>query len=233
MAREEFIDSLRFASRMLSPPRVSYGRTSATGTLVSGLLDSADLWLTPKAVEGFDPDDFADWPVQDREKLAEHVAAFVEFAQSVPADKPVTKSQAKQAHRHLDAILKIVRQRMLPEWIKAQENMLKEAAEAAEAQGWYVERDEKEVSESLLGTYKAPRLRIKSLDREVVLNPIACFGSGRQGIVDLVVLPTYETAYYVLFKNGRWNIASSQGTFHRRPFNRKTLINTINRLPRC
>ena len=64
-----------------------------------------------------------------------------------------------------------------------------------------------------------------------MLDPIACFGSGRQGVVDLVVMPTYETAYYVTLKEGRWHIVSSEGTFNQRPFNRKTLVSTINKVP--
>ena len=48
-------------------------------------------------------------------------------------------------------------------------------------------RDEKQVRESLLGSCQAPRLRIRTPDREFVHDLVACFGSGRQGIV--VILP--------------------------------------------
>ena len=108
--------------------------------------------------------------------------------------------------------------------------MMKEARAAAEAKGWYVQMDEKEVLESLLGSYKAPRLRIRTQDREVVLDPVARFGSGCQGVVDLVVLPAYETAYLVAFKNGQWQIVSLRGTAHRRPFSQAALVNTITKL---
>jgi hypothetical protein len=120
----------------------------------------------------------------------------------------------------------------LPEWIEAQQEMVAEATAAAESQGWYVEKDEKLVRESLLGAYDAPRLRIRTRDSEVVLDPIARFGSGRQGVVDLVVLPTYETAYLVAFKDGNWRIVSPRGTLRSRPFSRTALVNTIAKLPR-
>jgi hypothetical protein len=230
MAREEFVDSLRLASRLLSPHTVS-GERGPTGDPRIGLqLDVADLWLTPKAVEGFDPTDFADWPKADREELAKEIAAFKAIAVQVVPNKPATKPQSKQARKHLDRAIAIVRRHLLPEWLEAQERMIDEASTAAKTQGWYVEKDMKEVLESLLGKYQAPRLRIRTQDKEVVLDPIARFGSGRQGVVDLVVLPTYETVCLVVFKDNRWQIMAPLGTQHRRPFTPATLVNTITRL---
>ena len=64
----------------------------------------------------------------------------------------------------------------------------------------------------------------------MVLDPIALFGSGRQGVVDLVVMPTYETAYFITLKNDQWQIVSPKGTLNSRPFTRETFVNTITRL---
>ncbi|MBI1902822.1 MAG: hypothetical protein HYS13_17125, partial [Planctomycetia bacterium] len=94
----------------------------------------------------------------------------------------------------MQRVIEFVGEPLRREWLDAQERMLAEATAAAESKGWYVERDQKKLTENLLGAYKAPRLRIRTQDNEVVLDPIACFGSGRQGVVDLVVLPTYERA---------------------------------------
>lgn len=230
MAFEQFIDSLRIASRELSPPNVSSGRGAQTDAYLTSMLHSADLWLTPKSVEGFDPADFAGWPEKERDELAQEIAAFSNVAEKVPPNKPATKAQSKQGRRHLERIIEIVGDRLLREWLEAQQNMMAEATAAAKARGWYVEKDEKEILESLLGGYKAPRLRIRTPDREVVLDPIARFGSGRQGVVDLVVMPTYETVYLVSFKGGDWNIVSPRGTAHSRPFTQTTLVNTISKL---
>ena len=134
---------------------------------------------------------------------------------------------AKRARKHLKAAMKIVRDRLLPEWLQAQEQMIQEAEAAARAKGWYVERDEMQVEESLLGTYRRPGLLIRTWDREMMLIPVARFCAGRQGAVDLKVSPNYERAYTVTFKDGRWQIVSLQGRQHRRPFNRETFGNTI------
>ena len=137
---------------------------------------------------------------------------------------------ASQARKHLKEAMKIVRNRLLPEWLEAQEKMLQEATAAAKAKGWYVEKDEKQIEERLLGTYKAPSLLIRTWDREMRLMPVARFCAGRQGVVDLKVSPTYERAYMVTFKDGRWQIVSLQGRQHKRPFNRETFGKTISQI---
>lgn len=229
MAREQFIDSLRHASRMLTAPDPSRQREVPTDASPVSRIISANLWLTPRSVEGFDP---ADWPPREREELTREVAAFRVIAEGVSPDKPPTRAQSKQARKHLERVIDIVGSQVLHDWLGAQKEMMEEARAAAEARGWYVQMDEKEVLESLLGSYKAPRLRIRADDKEVVLDPVARFGSGHQGVVDLVVLPTYETAYLVAFKDGRWQIVSPHGTAHRRPFTQATLVNTITTLCR-
>lgn len=230
MAREQFIDNLRFASRMLPPPQVRSDLGHSADEYLSSTLRTADLWLTPKSLEGFDRADFADLPKKALDELADSVKAFLEIAQQVPANKPATKTQSKQARKHLERVISIVGPHLLREWIGAQQEMVKEATAAAKARGWYVERDEKEVLESLLGTYKAPRLRIRTPNKEVVLDPVARFGSGSQGVVDLVVMPTYETVYLVAFKDGHWNIVSPRKRLHTRPFNQATLLTSIAKL---
>lgn len=231
MAREKFIDNLRIASQMLPASQVQTERDRSFDAYVSGVLDSADPWLTAKSVEGFDPTDFADLPKHEQVKLARAVDAFKVVAHGVPPDKPASRGQRKAGRRHLEGIIRIIRSRLLDEWLDAQNQMLQVATAAAKSKGWYVEKDEKTVRESLLGTYRAPRLRIRSLDREVVLDPVARFGSGRRGIVDLVILPTYETACLITFKNGDWRISPLSPNPHARRFTSAELLNTIARLP--
>jgi hypothetical protein len=230
MAREEFIDNLRRASQAMAPPNVDmhgYGLGPRSDVYLRGM---ADLWLTTKSVEGFDADDFADWPEDVRATLKAEVTAFNAIVEKIPADKPPTKAQLRQARKHLGLAMDIVRDQLLPEWIAAQNQMIDVATGTAKAKGWYVDKDEKEVLESLLGRYKAPRLRIRTVDNEVVLDPIARFGSGQQGVVDLVRMPTFETAYLIAFKDKHWQIVSLGRASHRRPFTQLTLANTINKL---
>lgn len=229
MAREDFIDNLRLASRELALPSVRTDQGSASANGLAVLL-RADLWLTTKAVEGFDPADFADWPAVERAALGQAVAAFRAIARQVSPDKPASRAQSQQARKHLQQIVALVGQRLLDEWLAALRHLMAEAATAATAEGWHAELDEKDLRESLLGLYRAPRLRVRTPRHEVVLDPLARFGSGRQGIVDLVALPTYETKYLVTWRDGDWRIVSPERSLHTRPCTQKTLVNTIARL---
>ena len=227
MARSEFIENLRRASRLLPTPQVKSGQGVRVDQHLATMIDSADLWLTPKSVEGFDPREFTDWSQVDQEKLQREVDGFLTVARSVPSKKPATKSQSDQARKHLEAMIKLVRKHLLPEWLTAQNSLVAIATAAAASKGWRVDKDEKDVVESLLGNYKAPRVRIRTAEQEVVLDPIAYFGSGQRGVVDLVVMPTYQTAYFVTYKDGKWRIVSPGKTMHQRPLTQATFVNTI------
>lgn len=232
MSREEFIDNLRLASRLLAEPRAQRDHGARTDANVALMLNAADLWLTHKTVAGFSPADFADLPRPERQDLATAVESFLAIAKRVSADKPATKSDSRQARGYLKRAIKIVRDQVMHDWLEAQREMLATATAAAEARGWYVDMDEKEVQESLLGSYQAPRLRIRTPDREFVLDPVVCFGSGRQGIVDLVVLPTYETERLIALKDRKWWIVSRHGAARAQPFTPETFATTIAKLSR-
>lgn len=230
MAREEFLDHLRAASRTLPPPTGRTGKGVSADADLASTFHNGNHWLTPTAVEGFDSADFHDLTQKERDELSREVSAFLAVAGQVSAGKPATKAQSNQCRKHLERVIEIVGRRVLSEWLEAQRKMLDEATAAAKAKGWYVEQDEKQLLESLLGQYAAPRLRIRTPNNEVVLDPIARFGGGRQGVVDLVAMPTYETMYLVTYKNGDWQIVAPHGTLHRRPFTQATLVNTITHL---
>jgi hypothetical protein len=231
VAGEQFIDNLRVASRLLRSPIVESGRGLKSDADIASTLHSADLWLTPKSVEGFQAADFRDLPETQQQKLKSEIASFLDIAKKVPANKPASKSQSSQARKHLEQVIRIVGDHVRGKWLKVHRMMLEDAKAAAKENNWHVQEDEKEVIESLLGRYKIPRLLIQTRKGSIVLDPIACFGTGRRGIVDLVTLPTYETAYLVTFKDDEWQIISPHGTMNRRPFNKTSLINTITHLP--
>ena len=119
MAREQFIDSLRRTSRMLASSSVSGEQGAHTDAYLPAKLYGADLWLTPKSVEGFDPADFADRPKKERQELSREVAAFRAIAEEVPANKAASKAQSREARKHLEQTLEIVREPLVHEWLEA------------------------------------------------------------------------------------------------------------------
>lgn len=230
MARNRFVDNLRLASKLLARPRVEEVPWNMSETRSETTKTNSDLWLTPKSVADFEVGDFADLPLSERVQLEGDVASFLTVAHSIATGTTISANQRTIARRSLERVIQTVRKLLLADWLTAQRTMLRDATAAAESKGWYVERDEKVVSESLLGEYKAPRLTIRTDTKGVVLEPIAYFGSGRRGVVDLVLLPAYETKCLVTFQDGRWELVSPDGRLHRRPFSASALVNAITHL---
>lgn len=69
----------------------------------------ADLWLTPQAVEGFDPGDFAFLAEGEHQALVDAVRQFRVVAQQVPSREPASLAQVEQAKSPFDQILAILR----------------------------------------------------------------------------------------------------------------------------
>lgn len=229
MAREEFLKNLRLAARHLESFDESerVNRREAVYVLT---LPTADLWLTTKAVDGFDAEEFTDLAPAEREELRANVASFREITEAIPPDEPAPKAKSRRARKHLERIIEIVRKPVLEEWLAAQERMIGEAVEAAKSRHWHVERGEKQVVEGFLGRYTAPRLHIfASPDGGVVLNPVARFAANGKGVVDVAVMPTYDTAAMLMLDGGQWRIAR-HGLDRGRPFSGERLVAQITRL---
>ena len=234
MAREEFITNLWVAARSLPAPQVRGDRGPGFDSALAAIFESADLWLTKQSVEGFDPTDFADLPEHVRETLSREVAAFLAVAEHVPPKKPAMKARSDQARKHLEGAIEVVGSCLLKGWLSALEAMMDEAETAARGCGWHAERDDKAMIEGLLGPYRAPRLRVRSLDVGVVLDPVAYFGSGSRGVVDLLLMPTYEMVHLIVLKGGRWRmLAPHDGSSRARPFNAATFKNTVSSLAKA
>jgi hypothetical protein len=92
MAKDEFIQNLRLAAGSIAP-RVQTSGTELDAGSMSARLARAALWLTPRAVEGFDADDFNDLPEAERDELRNSVAAFRNLADTIPALSPPTDEQ--------------------------------------------------------------------------------------------------------------------------------------------
>src|SRR5436309_15184521 len=95
MAREDFILSVRIAASELHPPEVWTDSPHVKPDKFAARLAAADLWLTPKSVEGFNQADFPDLPAAGREELRREVLAFLKVANGVPPAQPATRQQVR------------------------------------------------------------------------------------------------------------------------------------------
>lgn len=82
---------------------------NADAERTASVLRRATFWLTPKSVDGYDPNDFDFLPDEERERLTERVRQFREAASKAPDNAPATDEQIRDAMPKFDGVLEIVR----------------------------------------------------------------------------------------------------------------------------
>jgi hypothetical protein len=124
----------------------------------------------------------------------------------------------------------------LEEWRNRLDDLVNAVAGWAKELGWATRRLEKTIKDSLLGTYKAPALRIQKDFGQVLLEPIARFTPGSQGVVDLYLMPAYDDVASIYYTNGEWRLhylfdrAVSAATLRQTqsiPFNKESLNQVV------
>src|SRR5688572_3868655 len=96
MALAEFLRNITTAAKFLSPT-VASDSASVDADAVEDMLTRAALWLTPAAVNGFDPNEFWSLSAAEKEALRTSVQRFRDLASSVPADGPAPPAIVAQA----------------------------------------------------------------------------------------------------------------------------------------
>jgi hypothetical protein len=204
--REEFILDVRRSARTLQKPIVEADSDAVDTDAIAKILHRAALWLTPKVVEHYHPDDFTGWPKEEQDRLRAAVEEFRRIAAQVPADKPATIDQFTEgAHRFRD-LINVLGKMVRDEWMHAIETVERQAQEWSAETEWRSRRVNKKLTESLIGTYEAPQLLIFAEPNLYVLDPLARFIPGGQGSFDLTIQPSYYTTSLYRDDSGNWYV---------------------------
>ena len=108
MAIEEFWLNIRTAVR-LGSTRAVVDSPSLDAGMIERILRDINLWLTKRAVEGYDSSEFDFLSEDERLRLTESIERFRAVAEHVPGNGPATPQQEKDASRAFREILAIVR----------------------------------------------------------------------------------------------------------------------------
>jgi hypothetical protein len=192
MAKSDFILSVRSAVGFLDS-EVQTDSESLDSEEIREQVRHAVVWLTPKSVEGFVPQDFAELPEPQRNELNAQVVAFRSIAEQVPADSRATHQQIEAALPHFLRIVSLVREALLPKWVADLDMLVSQAESWCEQQDWPHKRQSKVIRERLLGRYEVEQLRFHTGRAGFMLDPVARFVPGALGLVDLYILPTLDT----------------------------------------
>jgi hypothetical protein len=107
MAIEEFWSNLRGAAGWLVRTMPEDPAHADAATL-ERMFQYARMWLTPRSVEGFDPDEFAFLPDEHRAALQESVERFRSVVDRMPRKKPPKRELLEEGRVALRAILDLI-----------------------------------------------------------------------------------------------------------------------------
>src|SRR5438270_9868691 len=202
MARDEFFADVRRAVSFIAP-RVEADSPCTDTNYLQRMLRGADLWLTPKVVEAFDPEEFADVDEAVRDALHRAVEEFRRAAVTVNPREPALPEQRDAALSPFTRIVKIVQDLIRDDWVSASTALLAEAEDWAKEQGWPTRRFPKDITEDFIGKYKLDRLVYSAEAAQLALIPVGRFAPGTDGLFDLAVMPAYDSVM-VVRERGRW-----------------------------
>ena len=78
------------------------------------------------------------------------------------------------------------------EWLKVLSDLMAKVKNWAEELNWSTRLIAKNMKDSRLGEYEAPALLMQKETTRVLVDPIARFTPGADGVVDLYLLPAYD-----------------------------------------
>jgi hypothetical protein len=194
LRREQFFDDVRRAVRLEQQPKVTTDADFLSDERIARALRAAALWLTPKVVENYAPDDFADWPDHSRDRLFSAVAGFGAAAAEVAPNEAPTREQFTRARDGFRALTEAVRDVVLFEWTGAVETLVRGIETWVSGSGWRARRVDRAMSELLLESYTLPQLQIFADADLYVFEPVGRFVRGGTGAYDISIQPSFQSA---------------------------------------
>lgn len=92
------------------------------------------------------------------------------------------------------------------EWLSRLSDLVTSVKSWAEGFDWSTRQISKKMKDSRLGPYEAPALIMQKETTRVLLDPVARFASGADGIVDLYLMPAYDDIASLYFVDGEWRL---------------------------
>ena len=155
--REEFILDARRAARTSQKSNAHADSDTGHSDAIANILRRPGVWLSPKVVEHYHPDDFLSWQKEQQDRLRSAVEAFREIASQARPDQPLTIEQFTEGGQRFRELINVLGGMVLDEWLQAIGTVEKQVEEWSAEAEWRSRRVNKTLSESLIGTYAAPQ----------------------------------------------------------------------------
>ncbi len=97
-------------------------------------------------------------------------------------------------------------EKLQSEWIDRLSDLVTDVDRWCKELGWSTRHITKQMEESQIGRYQAPALLMQEETTKVLLEPVARFATGADGVVDLYLLPGYDDIASLYFYEGHWHL---------------------------
>jgi hypothetical protein len=98
------------------------------------------------------------------------------------------------------------KEKLRDEWLERLARLVATVRGWAQELDWSTRQIETKMEDSRLGTYKAPALILQKETVRVMLEPIARFAPGVEGIVDLYLMPAYDDIARLFLDDDGWKL---------------------------
>jgi hypothetical protein len=203
---EEFILDVRRAVRLEQKPTVTTDSDMINPDKISQAIQRTTLWLTPKIVETYSREAFAGWAEDLQQDLAEAVESFRNAAQVIPPGKLATPEQFRRGLAAFEGMTAAVRKVVLVEWTQCVEAVVKQIEQWSAEFNWQTRREQKKLTETLLGEYSLPQLSLYAEGHLYVLDPLARFLPSALGAFDLSIQPSFYLTSLYRHLDGSWYV---------------------------
>ena len=92
------------------------------------------------------------------------------------------------------------------QWLKVLADLTSHVKSWAEELDWSTRQIAKKMKDSRLGSYDAPALLMQKETTRVLLDPVARFTPGADGVVDLYLMPAYDDIASLYLVDGEWRL---------------------------
>src|SRR5271154_4385269 len=92
------------------------------------------------------------------------------------------------------------------QWLTVLADLTTSVKRWAEELDWSTRQIPKKMKDSRLGAYEAPALLMQKDTTRVLLDPVARFTPGADGLVDLYLMPAYDDIASLYLVDGKWRL---------------------------
>ena len=109
------------------------------------------------------------------------------------------------------------------EWLACIDKLLRQIESWVQDEGWEAAREDREITEELVGTYAAPVLKLRAPNGLLYVEPVARDVVGADGRIDVYAWPSLHRLLLIR-QEGRWSVKTDSGVDWPEKWGRKAFL---------